>query len=431
MSEASPNTPRTATAAAGLRDEFQLLAVGLVTLATGVTLAAFVSPAGVLKTLPLLVIPSFVYVDVLIVSVMAMSPFTAAVTRQITGRFPAWVCLLIGITLGVIACLMCRPVISISGSPHATLAASGFPARLLASFLIAGCSQLIPAPWLVSRLNSEQRNSVPKVNQNWLQLRWMLFSLVTMVGLPAIWIEARCQYELQDYQELRQQSRLQDAKSVLQKLLVLAPDLRSAGSSLKSELRLLSAEVDALQTEASRELPAEASTEVLLQRARQFAMLARVSEAEAILQSRMLSDHAEALMLQGQIHENQDDWLRAVEFYNLADQSLRTTDDPATAELREQLLMSRAFCSRRLGRIPDAERDYLTLLQSNPSAENHFLLARFYDDIQNSAAAQHHVLAATTLDPNAYAEPGRRLIQNLQTTHFGCFSVYWRSLNNP
>lgn len=433
MSEPSDSTfqiPLT-TAPAGLRVEFQLLAIGLLALATGVTLAVLLSLSGVLKTVPSFTLLPFVYGDVMIISVVAMLPFTAAVTRQIIGRFPAWVCLLTGILLGVIAGLRCRPLISIGSSPYATPLTSGFPARLLASFLIAGCCQLIPASLILRRHNREQQIQVRGFNQNWLPLRWMLFSLASMVGLPAIWIEARCQHELQTFNEFRQQSRLQDAQNVLQRLLVLAPDLRSAGTSLKSELRILSAEVKALQSEVSRELSAEASTEDRLERARLFAMLSRLPEAEELLQSRMLSGRPEALMLLGQIHENQDDWLHAVEFYDQAEQSLGTNEDPAAAELRGQLLMGRAFCSRRLGRIPEAERDYLALLQSNPSADNHFLLARFYDDIQNSAAAQHHVLAAAKLDPNAYTEPGRRLIQNLQTTHFGCFSVYLRSRKHP
>jgi tetratricopeptide (TPR) repeat protein len=429
MSELTPKTPRTVTSIAGLRDEFRLLAVGIVVLATSATLAAFVSPFGVLKPPRTFVFLPFVYVDVLIVSVMAMLPFTAAVTRQIVGRFPAWVGLLIGIILGIIAVLMCRPLLSIGSSPHTTVT-FGFATRLLASFLIAASSQMIPAPWVVSRPNREQQNSLSTMNQNWLQLRWMLFSLVIMVVLPFIWIQARCQHELQTYQELRQQTRLHEAQSVLQTLLLLAPDLRSAGSSLTSELRVLSVEVNKLQAEASRELSTEASTEDLLLRARQFAMLGRLPEAEGLLQSRMLSGNAEALVLQGQIHENQDDWLLAVEFYDQAERLVEANSDPATRELREQLLMGRAFCSRRLGRIAEAERNYLALLQSNPSADNHFLLARFYDDVQNSAAAQHHVLAATKLDATTYAEPGRRLIQNLKTTHFGCFFVYLRSLDN-
>jgi hypothetical protein len=59
-----------------------------------------------------------------------------------------------------------------------------------------------------------------------------------------------------------------------------------------------------------------------------------------------------------------------------------------------------------------------------PDRGAHFLAAQFYEDSQSSSLALQHAQQAMALDPVRYSESGRKLIDKLQTVHFGCWGVY-------
>ncbi|MFM8475138.1 MAG: hypothetical protein ACKOEO_05005 [Planctomycetaceae bacterium] len=196
---------------------------------------------------------------------------------------------------------------------------------------------------------------------------------------------------------------------------------------MKSELRLLTDQIVRLEHSVSRSVSASTTVSEGIERARVLAMLARIPEALELLESNLLKSRTESLVLQGRIHENREEWRTAIAHYDLAERQLRTTSGRAGSELEQQLLRGRAFCWRRVGHVTAAETDYLKLLQCNPSASSHYLLALFYDDVQNATAAMNHARAAERLDSRNFQEASRQLIRNLQDSHFGCFSVYWRS----
>jgi tetratricopeptide (TPR) repeat protein len=85
--------------------------------------------------------------------------------------------------------------------------------------------------------------------------------------------------------------------------------------------------------------------------------------------------------------------------------------------------MGSAYCYRRLGRLSEARACYLRLLEINPNADTHFLLAQFFEDIQETSSAQHHALEAARLDPDRYRESGHQLIRKMRALHFRCLSV--------
>jgi tetratricopeptide (TPR) repeat protein len=76
-----------------------------------------------------------------------------------------------------------------------------------------------------------------------------------------------------------------------------------------------------------------------------------------------------------------------------------------------------------MGRLSEARACYLRLLEINPNADTHFLLAQFFEDIQETSSAQHHALEAARLDPDRYRESGHQLIRKMRALHFRCLSV--------
>jgi tetratricopeptide (TPR) repeat protein len=97
-------------------------------------------------------------------------------------------------------------------------------------------------------------------------------------------------------------------------------------------------------------------------------------------------------------------------------------DTSASAEVY-QVAMGSAYCFRRLGRLSKARACYLRLLEINPNADTHFLLAQFFEDIQETSSARHHALEAAQLDPSRYGERGQELIRKMRALHFRCLSL--------
>jgi len=74
--------------------------------------------------------------------------------------------------------------------------------------------------------------------------------------------------------------------------------------------------------------------------------------------------------------------------------------------------------------LTEAEAAYRQRLDLAPTAESHFLLALFYEDTQQSARAREHARLAMQLSPARFGERGRRLIDKLDSLHFGCWSRF-------
>jgi hypothetical protein len=368
----------------------------------------------------------FVHGDVFFVYVAAMLPITALPVRHSARSLGPLLQVSAGCLLAVISWLIRLTAASGVDSAAPAEPASGAAIRLLISFTFAGGIQFLVYPLVVGwECRSKQSPAFPD-NTN-APVRWLVFSAAMLLILPSSWIRARCDEDLRLYRELLEQSRIQEARDTLRDLLLLDPRFTEQGTSLRSELHLLTHQISRLEQSVSRPVPGNIPAAEGIERARILAMLARIPEAQALLESELLKNNPESLVMRGRIHENQDEWLTAIEYYNQAEGQLMKSSVSPDRELRDQLLLGRAFCSRRLGRLTNAEADYLQLLQSSPSPGNHFLLALFYDDVQNAPAALKHALAAQKLDSRNFGEAGRQLIRNLQDSHFGCFSVYWKS----
>lgn len=118
-----------------------------------------------------------------------------------------------------------------------------------------------------------------------------------------------------------------------------------------------------------------------------------------------------------QYEESKQWYLKSRDFWNRQPPSPR----------RSQALLSAykgiAFAERRLDHPLAAEAAYRDALVIAPTPELHFLLAKHYEEQQQTAMANTHVRKAMMLDPSTYQSRGKELIDKMSLSHFGCFNI--------
>lgn len=252
---------------------------------------------------------------------------------------------------------------------------------------------------------------------------WLLVTLGLATCLPATYVIARCRQDVTRCQELLTQSRIGEAAIILQRLRVLAPGAQILGQPITHVALTADRSVRQLELAVAQTPSPKAPNEAWLQRARQFAMLGDTDAALSAL-AVIPNPGAEAQLLAGTIHETREEWRLAWQDYTDAnDQWFTSTPSEARTAGRIRATRGIAYCLRKQGRYPEAERAYHQLLELSPTADSHFLLAQFYEDTQQTTLAKLHVRQAMDLAPERYGQSGQQLINKLAATHFGCFSL--------
>jgi tetratricopeptide (TPR) repeat protein len=255
---------------------------------------------------------------------------------------------------------------------------------------------------------------------------WILAApLLVALVVPWVYREARWRHDLRELQSLLEQSRLGEAQPLASLLARLDGQAELAGVPLQRLASEIDRTVGALQTRSAQPLAADAGGDDRIVRAQDLAMLGRTDEALRVLASLpAFADSPAACNLRGTIHETRREWRKAHEWYSRA-----KTDwehEPDTPERTAGLIRAATgigFAERKLGRYPEAETAYQEVLALAPTADSHFLLARFYEDTQQAGQAQQHARQAMSLDPGRYSQPAGELIDKLVTLHFGCWGV--------
>jgi tetratricopeptide (TPR) repeat protein len=243
--------------------------------------------------------------------------------------------------------------------------------------------------------------------------------------VPWIYREARWRHDLRQLQSLLEQSRFGEAQPLAAMLLRLDEDAVLGEVTLRD----LSADIDRtvlnLEMRSSEPLATGARVADRLARARDLAMLGKTGDALSVLaEAAAEGDSPQAANLCGTIYETRHQWRPARDWYSRAKAAWeREPQSPERTAGVVQAATGIGFAERKLGRYREAEAAYQQVLALSPSADSHFLLARFYEDTQQAAQAQAHARAATALDPQRYQQPAGALIDKLVTYHFGCWGV--------
>lgn len=291
-------------------------------------------------------------------------------------------------------------------------------AAIALGFTLAASLLLAP---LIGRQNEESR-------QNGVRLRAVSVGLgiVLLFLPPAIYVRARCRHDSSKLGELLQQSRLGEAQTLAQALLVLDPRGQWKERPLSEVAMEIDRTVRQIESRTLRPLPFHATPNERLDRARHLAMLGRTDLSIEMLQS--IHDPGlapEVDNLLGAVYENMRVWEIALGSYRHAQAACaERPPSPARDAEETRALTGVAYCQRKLGHYAEAEASYHQMLAMSPTADSHFLLAQFYDDSQQAEKARTHARAAMALSPAHYQAKGEKLVRRLAVFHFGCLQVF-------
>lgn len=268
--------------------------------------------------------------------------------------------------------------------------------------------------------------SSQRLHFNYTSDRWLYAGAagLTLLVLPVLYVEARSRHDANQVMELVGQMRFGEARLAAAQLHGLNPLIALRNRQPLSELvAQLETVVHDLEARVAVRLSPVSTRAARLERAQALAMLGRTDEALSLLQTLPDSDLA-MNNLYATILENTNAWAQARDRYFRAHagwQSAAPTEERLAGIM--QACQGLGYCERKLGRIAAAEAAYLELLAVAPTAENHFLLAQFYEDTQRSSQAYTHARRAIQLNPRQFQDDGQKLINKLATSHFGCLSL--------
>ncbi len=359
----------------------------------------------------------FVYRDVAVVCLLSTAPAAWVLGHLLQKRVTKLSCCLLAALLWTIVWNLFFRFQETAGRVDELPAFAGL-SRIAVSFCITFGATLI-TPCVINFSDEHRRNDLQT------NILRAVCCITVLILVPRLYLDARVRHDSEQYFSLRQQSRLGEARSLLRRILILDPMIRTDGHFLRREQSELDREIDALNWQVSAELSTTASFDQRLQRSRLLAMLGHTSNSINLLLEKAESiQSVESCSLLGTMYENRHDWNSAIRFYSNAETLLKSSseDTDASAEAY-QVAMGCAYCYRRLGRLSEARACYQRLLEINPNADTHFLLAQFFEDIQETSLAQYHALEAARLDSNRYRERGHQLIGRMRALHFRCLSV--------
>ncbi|HVJ85181.1 MAG TPA: tetratricopeptide repeat protein [Caulifigura sp.] len=256
-------------------------------------------------------------------------------------------------------------------------------------------------------------------------MTFLVLAVVAFV-VPGTYLEARLRNEQIVLTERLDQSRFGEALAIARPIARLEPRSMINGRRIGEVVATLEKGVGALTLQAEAPLPEKVNDELRLTRGQGLAILGRTDEALEMI-APVDEANANRWLLAGTIHENEGRWDEGVAAYEKAAALLeQQPESPSKLGRRVQAIKGIGFCERKAGRTRWAEGAYQSLLALAPSADSHFLAAQFYEDAQATKQADRHARQAMALDPARYGEAGQKLVDRLQTLHFGCWGVYAR-----
>lgn len=180
-----------------------------------------------------------------------------------------------------------------------------------------------------------------------------------------------------------------------------------------------------LQAEAGQPLSADASVSVLGQRITVLMHLDRNEEALQLLEPLTRGDRFQPVSLdyKGLCFQRLNRMSQSLEAYQAA--VAYWESQPASQSKRSGLgsaWKGIGFAARRLDQRALEEQAYRTLVEIDPTAESHLLLAQCYREHQKTRLAAEHSTMAMQLDP-AMQSQSESILSSMSMDHFGCLQV--------
>ncbi|QDT90376.1 tetratricopeptide repeat protein [Gimesia algae] len=258
-------------------------------------------------------------------------------------------------------------------------------------------------------------------------LLWGL-ALITAVLVPSIYIQSRVDEIVTTVDESLGSGRLGDARHLTREVCVLAPWQKIGGLPAGDLARDLDRSCFEIERNLEyMQLESNESEEATYQRARLLTILGKRSAALRLLAPWKDQKTVSPLTCQllGNIYQHQELWGESERWYR---KSLNAWKRLTHSEQQQAGIVSAwkgiAFAERKRGNYEEAESAYLSALSLAPTADQHYLLAQFYEDTQQTSKAREHATQAMSLNADRYGKSGQKLITSLQQQHFGCLNVW-------
>tara|TARA_R110002111_G_scaffold227346_2_gene288938 strand:- start:69313 stop:70611 length:1299 start_codon:yes stop_codon:yes gene_type:complete len=262
-------------------------------------------------------------------------------------------------------------------------------------------------------------------------LVWLLVWTTALI-VPAIYTQSRVDEMVASMNDYLGSGRIGDARQVTREVCLLSPWEKMGGLPVGDMARDLDKECFGIEQRLAlmKRRPVH-SEEYTYHEARLLSMLGQRAVAIRLLEPWAGKDATSPLTCQllGNIFQQQENWADSERQYQ---QALKAWQKLPLSEQQQAGIVTAwkgmAFAERKRGNYEEAEAAYLSALALAPTADQHFLLAQFYEDTQQTGKARDHAHQAMALDAARYDISGKKLIASLQQKHFGCLNV-WRNGN--
>lgn len=259
-------------------------------------------------------------------------------------------------------------------------------------------------------------------------LVWLLVWTTALV-VPAFYTQSRVDEMVTRINDYLGSGRMGDARQLTREVCVLSPWEKIGGNPAGDVARDLDRDCFGIEQSLAlmKRRPVH-SEEYTYHEARLLTMLGQRAAAIRLLEPWTGKNSTSPLTYQllGNIFQQQESWADSERQYR---QALKAWQKLPHSEQQQEgivtALKGMAFSERKRGNYAEAEAAYLSALSLAPTADQHFLLAQFYEDTQQTGKARDHAHQAMALDASRYDSSGKKLIASLQQQHFGCLNV-WR-----
>lgn len=258
--------------------------------------------------------------------------------------------------------------------------------------------------------------------------RWLTGGSVLLAAilLPHAYAHVAAQSQLETMEEALQDQRFLRARRAATVLLCCRPTEKVLQQPVVAVASELDDRIQTLEELAEQPLPQASDTAAIGQRVVALMQLDRNQAALDLI--RPLTEQPEtapvALDYCGLCCQRLQRWEDSRAWY---EKSLQFWQKQPPTQQRASASTSAwkgiAFAERRLDRSADAEKTYLTALETVPSAELHFLLAMHYEDQQRTSSAAQHAGKAMAMAPATYRRRGKELLDRMSHSHIGCLQT--------